>query len=295
MCLTERAIPSWSYWSNLVVMLWVNQLLWNIARCRYKTPSSASKIPDRLPEKRFMVTSEYNYQPFQLSELQAAAFTYCRMWGEFDTEIQVTARREKKQKPIKVKHFVKMAQDNAMTESQKVSLEFEASKATLDYTGGSKKCDFRTVQTRTLSGQPSGELKEVSPVWVSCPPLRWLPPFPGNSGHSPSTHTHTQTQKAAVGPQTPSPHTLSLSHTHIPLCYCFSLSLPTPYNNNLLYFPIWPRFLLSHKLRKENRKTNFLLLIFIYDVSLISTFSHISGLFAGQSLFSSGVPVDQIF
>lgn len=105
------------------------------------------------------------------------------------------------------------------------------------------------MQTSTLSGRPSGELKEVSPVCVSCPPLRWLPPFPGNSGHSPSTHTHWNPKSSCRTTNTTS-HTLSLSltHTHIPL------SVPTPYNNNLNILPFDLIFFLSHKLRKEKQK-----------------------------------------
>ncbi len=80
--------------------------------------------------------------------------------------------------------------------------------------------------THSLSGQPSGELQEVSPVRVSCPALWWLPPFPGNWGQSPSTYT-------AAGPQTPSTHTHTHTHTSLSVWLFFSTQCPHPSNNNL--------------------------------------------------------------
>jgi len=125
------------------------------------------------------------------------------------------------------------------------------------------------THTLSLSGRPSWELQEVSPVRVSCSPLWWLPPFPGNWGQSPSPYTHQNSCRAINTPDTHiffSCCSLHHAHTH-----------PTPAFHITSIHPSDADFLINCK-RRRDRETSFILFISRFVFLLVPLFSAFRGL-----------------
>lgn len=136
--------------------------------------------------------------------------------------------------------------------------------------------DSRThTHTHSLSGWPSWELQEVSPVRVSCPPLTSLPPFPGNSGQSTSTHIHTKQLQRNKDPQ----------HTHVFLPVAAVLcSVPTPLHPQPFIFPLstlaadFLLILMNHRMKKWQTKRCLFSFIFIFLLTFLASSPFFHGL-----------------
>lgn len=160
------------------------------------------------------------------------------MWGKSHKgrTIQVIAAAAKK----KVIYFHYRKHTRGPSEQRQVCPSKSCSNLHRDDCARSENTHVCTIlhahtNTYSLSGWPSWELQEVSPVWVSCPPLWSLPPFPGNWGQSPHTHTQTPTHPQSTHPHFPLCCCCCLLHAHTPpTAVVHSYSLHPPFSFSFL-------------------------------------------------------------